>query len=72
MPDIEDDDDDFVLAPSMAVETLPSVEDLEYLDRAEQLRQAIEERRALLDLADRYSQRITPDDLSGWVMLDHF
>lgn len=64
LPD-EDDEEDFAFSPTGAVETLRNVEDLEYLDRAEQLRQAIEERRALLELADRYNQRLTPDDIGG-------
>lgn len=40
-------------------------DDLEYMDRANRLENALRQKRAIAELADEYSQNLMPDDLDG-------
>jgi hypothetical protein len=63
----EDDGDDMLFANGGSINPQMALggEDMDYLDRAERLRQALQQRRALIELAERYSQGISPSDLNG-------
>ena len=52
--------------PEPAIQLLTQ-DDLEYMDRANRLENSIRNKRAIVELADEYSQNIMPDDLDGYI-----
>lgn len=69
--DIDGDTDDMAVLKNLYnTEPEPSVQllnqdDLEYIDRANRLENALRQKRAIVELADEYSQNFMPDDLDG-------